>query len=142
MSVTTLEEVFLRVARGDDDRRSLEQIRNSMPSDALQTDTLQQTYEMSKELAKGEPDYFDNFENAADKNFNIAKDRETGWLFFTHFSALLKKRAIYSMRDYKGLAMEIFLPIIVVLFGLILLSVGVNNDEKSLLLEIDNYSTP
>mmetsp|Transcript_26729 Transcript_26729/g.4765 ORF Transcript_26729/g.4765 Transcript_26729/m.4765 type:complete len:126 (+) Transcript_26729:1627-2004(+) len=115
-----------------------------MPVEVREAGKFRQTYEMSQVFDDKEEDgaTFQDFENAADKNFNIAKDRVRGMLFFTHFMALLKKRAIYSMRDYKGLAMEVFLPIIVILFGLILLSVGVNLNEKSLKLEVDNYSTP
>lgn len=40
----------------------------------------------------------------------------------THSIALIKKRIIISMRDSKGLLMEIFLPILVVLLGLVLLT--------------------
>jgi hypothetical protein len=62
------------------------------------------------------------FLEPADKDFNIAEHRVKGVVFFSHFTALLRKRFIYSKRDYKGICCEIFLPIILVLLGLVLLT--------------------
>ncbi|MEE4248908.1 MAG: hypothetical protein V2I33_26350 [Kangiellaceae bacterium] len=62
------------------------------------------------------------FLEPADKDFNIAEHRVKGIVFFPHFAALLRKRLIYSKRDYKGICCEIFLPIILVLLGLVLLT--------------------
>lgn len=54
--------------------------------------------------------------------FNIAEHRDLRYKFFRHLSALIRKRVIYSIRDIKGIIFEIFLPILLVLLGLILLT--------------------
>ncbi|OMJ95245.1 hypothetical protein SteCoe_1460 [Stentor coeruleus] len=98
ISVTTLEEVFIRVSRGDEGG----------------------THEHRKSLIIENKDYeapggsvqkFDS-ELLNSDEFNIAEHRIKGVLFFSHFLALMQKRVIYSIRDIKGIVLEIFLPIV------------------------------
>ena len=109
ISVTTLEEVFIRVSRGDEGgtqehRRSL-----GVSEPVVATDS------------PTKPDKFDS-ELLNSDEFNIAEHRVKGILFFSHFMALIKKRFIFSKRDLKGIVLEIFLPIVFVVLGLILLT--------------------
>jgi ATP-binding cassette subfamily A (ABC1) protein 3 len=129
ISVTTLEEVFLRVARGDDERG----VRKSQEGKTLAPDlSKDHTTEINLTDLQG-----------PDKDFNIAEHRLKGIMFFSHFGALIKKRWIYSLRDYKGLLMEIFLPIIVITLGLALLTqFSFMTDQEKKDLTIDLYDTP
>lgn len=74
----------------------------------------------------------------ADKDFNIDEHRIKGIVFFGHFAALLRKRFIYSKRDYKAIICEVFLPILLVMLGLVLLTqVSVFTSQKSWKEEIN-----
>jgi ATP-binding cassette subfamily A (ABC1) protein 3 len=93
ISVTTLEEVFLRVGHGDDT-----------------TDNLKVKDEIKNQGdAKG--DEYDNY--------SIADDHERGMcnVFFIHMGALFRKRFNIYKRNYKGLIVEILIPVLLVLIG-------------------------
>ncbi|CAG9334834.1 unnamed protein product [Blepharisma stoltei] len=114
VSVTTLEEVFLRVARGDDN-------------------------EIAKKSHEAEKENEVQLEN----DFVLSRDRLKGSLFFSHFWALLKKRVFWSKRDMRSLVYEIFVPIILVIVGLGLMKIGDNfppTDKKH--LTESSYSQP
>lgn len=109
VSVTTLEEVFLKVARGENDDKN-------------------QIYGAA-------------FEKEID--FVLSRDRIKTSLFLNHFIALLRKRIIWTKRDIKSLAYEIFIPILLVTFGLTLMLVPspFTRPHKHS-VNIDNYDTP
>lgn len=111
ISVTTLEEVFLRVARGDDEGAK----RLSINLDKFE-EKKDDSVEMTQDLEELDTDH------AEARKFNIAQDRVRGILFFSHFWALIQKRIKYSWRDYKGFLLEIVLPLLIVIGGLILLT--------------------
>lgn len=90
ISITTLEEVFLKVAEGNDV-------------------TKRRFSRMESETQK-----VDDFE------LNSVKIKDKTSLFFVHFWALIVKRLDYFKRDKKGLVCEIILPCIVVVLGLCL----------------------
>lgn len=90
ISITTLEEVFLKVAEG----------------------TNISSLKFSKEESLS--DKIDDFE------LNKVKLRGNFTIFFTHFWALIAKRLNYFKRDKKGLVCEIILPCIIVVVGLCL----------------------
>ncbi|OMJ73736.1 hypothetical protein SteCoe_27506 [Stentor coeruleus] len=93
ISATTLEEVFLRVARGSDEKlKAKEELPDEDEDDFL-------------------------FEN----EFVLVKDRVKGSLFWSHFVSLTKKRATSSRRDFKTLLFEIFIPIVLIIIGLSLM---------------------
>ncbi|OMJ73092.1 hypothetical protein SteCoe_28294 [Stentor coeruleus] len=109
ISATTLEEVFLRVARGSDENLDNKDEKQDDDDDFL-------------------------FEN----EFVLADDRVRGSLFFDHFLTLIKKRAISSKRDFKTLLFEIFIPIILIIIGLSLMlipSILTNYSAYELTLE-------
>ena len=91
ISITTLEEVFLRVAEGND------------PSKNLKFDKK-----------KTENDEIDDF------NLASVKIKGKTALFFVHFWALFVKRLQYFKRDKKGLFCELLLPCIIIVVGLCL----------------------
>lgn len=132
ISVTTLEEVFLRVARGDQERG----VRKSQETLTMKENILDLSKEHTTQINVTD---LDN----PDKDFNIAEHRVKKMLFLSHFWALIKKRWIYSLRDYKGLLMEILLPIIVITLGLALLTqFSLFVDQEKVDLLIDLYDTP
>ncbi|CAG9326092.1 unnamed protein product [Blepharisma stoltei] len=115
VSVTTLEEVFLRVARGDDG-------------------------EINKDKEKDkEKDENVELEN----DFVLSRDRLKGSLFFIHFLTLLKKRIYWTKRDFKSLVYEIFIPIVMVIVGLGLMMIATRFPTPTKhKLTVDSYSDP
>ena len=99
ISLTTLEEVFLKVA-------SLEEDQGEDKGETLQKkDRIAQTI--------------------ADENFelNDIRVKDPVKIFFIHFWALCRKRFIYFRRDKRGFVCEIFLPIIIILAGMYLTTI-------------------
>ena len=128
ISVTTLEEVFIRVSRGDDGGHKRASIDIGK-------------HEKVEKESVGPIDKFDS-EILNSDDFNIAEHRIKGIMFFSHFLALIEKRVIYSIRDLKGIVLEICLPIVFVLLGLILLTqFSVYEDQSSRLLSLSHYES-
>ena len=124
ISVTTLEEVFIRVSRGDEGGSHDHHINRSMSDISIPKEG---TEKFDSEILNSD-------------DFNIAEHRIKGILFFSHFVALIEKRIIFSYRDLKGICMEIFLPIVFVLLGLILLTqFSVFNSQSSYTLSFSKY---
>ena len=108
ISVTTLEEVFIRVSRGDEG--GTQEHRKSLHiAEPVEAEPIPKAEKFDSEILNSD-------------EFNIAEHRVKGILFFSHFMALIKKRYIFSKRDLKGIMLEIFLPIVFVILGLILLT--------------------
>ncbi|EAS03348.1 ABC transporter family protein (macronuclear) [Tetrahymena thermophila SB210] len=92
VSITTLEEVFLKVA-------SMNENHVAQPK-RLKTKNNLGMYEDS------------------DQQSDCEKITDPSTLFLTHFWALIKKRIHYFRRDKKGLCCELILPILLIAFGL------------------------
>ena len=103
ISVTTLEEVFLKIAH----------ITKGKETESRSVDDLKSQAENK------------NFQNIDD--FDLSSVRMSGTLniFFTHFTALVLKRFHYFKRDRRGLICEVFLPILIILLGLGLLNIQI-----------------
>lgn len=129
ISVTTLEEVFIRVSRGDEGG-SQEHRKTISPSHHEEAvEELQTTEKFDSEIINSD-------------DFNIAEHRIKGILFFSHFKALIKKRIIFSIRDVKGIVLEICLPIVFVILGLILLTqFSVYSDQPQQLMSFAHYDS-
>lgn len=54
-----------------------------------------------------------------------------------HFWAIIMKRVRYFKRDIKGLMCEIFLPILIVVVGLLLMTIKFNVESPPLTLSLD-----
>ncbi len=93
ISVTTLEEVFLRVGHGDDTSEDLK---------------IKEELKNKREEAEKVEDDFSIAENAVSGACNI---------FGIHMIALFLKRFFIYRRNYKGLVIEILIPVLLVLIG-------------------------
>lgn len=89
ISVTTLEEVFIRVARGDNDLKSSKLIEAEFLNEESKDS------EVSSFYRSFDGELLDE-EDPKSMNFNIANDRLKGNLFFSHYMALMQKRIVYS----------------------------------------------
>jgi ATP-binding cassette subfamily A (ABC1) protein 3 len=95
VSLTTLEEVFLKVAQLGD--HSVQEITNS-------------------KLGRGDSKRLT--ENVLDKE--LSELRVKGSVFWMHFWALINKRYIYFKKDTKSIVCEIILPSFIIILGSIL----------------------
>ena len=95
ISVTTLEEVFLRVGHGDDTRDNDKVI---------------------DQIKRGKSKSQTDFDGA---QFSIAETQEDNGakVFATHMKALFLKRFYIYKRNYKGLIIEVLIPVLLVLIG-------------------------
>lgn len=90
ISVTTLEEVFIKVAHGSKIRVN----NDETPGKSENSSFLHTT------------------------DFVLHRDKIRTSLIFLHFLALIKKRFLITIRDVKSILFEIFIPIITVIVGL------------------------
>ena len=93
VSATTLEEVFLRVAKGDSELGDAENL--------------------------GLKDEISTLVEGAD--FVLERDKQQGGLTFKHSLALFKKRLLYTLRDKKTLGLEIIMPVFFIVVGIALM---------------------
>jgi ATP-binding cassette, subfamily A (ABC1), member 3 len=112
ISITTLEEVFLKVAK--ENNKNLNRAE-------------------SVNLMKGKVDDFDL------NNIRIKSQRD---LFFVHFRALIVKKLLYSKRDKKGLFLEMLLPMILMTVCCAVLTIKIILESPPLELLPSIYSTP
>lgn len=120
VSVTTLEEVFLKVAGGVAENRTDFQAKADLKNE-------------QKEIREEEEGEID-LESIRVKN--------PCTLFFMHFKALMLKRLIYFSRDIKGLICEVFIPIIIVVIGLMLMLIQFVTEGPWISMEVSNYEEP
>jgi len=113
VSVTTLEEVFLNVAK------------ISAPEKHYKGKNDDTNISMQDDL----------------DDYNIERDRMKGsWnLFWTHFRALILKRIQYTKRDKRGLICELLLPILMVIGGIILANSASGGELVSLAMNDNLY---
>lgn len=115
ISITTMEQVFLEVSEKNsttkDEEDNLEQIRNSSLVD----------------------NKIDNF------NLNDVRIKEPLQIFTIHFWALVVKRFNYFKRDKKGLACEVFIPCIMLIFGLYATTVENTYEDDPYVLATDLF---
>ena len=104
ISVTTLEEVFIRVGKNTEDK---------VTRDSITKFTEENEVRRSMSIAKSD-------EKNADAQL-LLKEADGGPVFFKHFSALLVKRFIYGKRDVRMLFCQVILPVLLVVLGLGLL---------------------
>jgi len=135
ISVTTLEEVFLRVAKGEDEeeddeivpenpisRRRSRKITDPVSISLADMSSINKEVYTKDEIDPDQQSLQAKLVTDQASSFNIAENRVKGIRLFSHMFALLQKRFWYSIRDLKGLMCEIFLPILVVVVGLALLT--------------------
>lgn len=116
ISVTTLEEVFIRVARGDDN--------------------MLEHGDTQEEIRHRE-------EQEREDQRLIETERETTGLFGRHMLAMLYKRFWITARDYKSMIFEIVVPLLLVLVGISFMLIAdryIDSDPYE--LSLDQYETP
>jgi len=113
LSVTTLEEVFLNVAK------------IATPEKHFQKEGGQIGIPIKDDL----------------DDYHIEEDRIRGrWTIFkTHFGALVRKRAQYTKRDKRGLICELILPVLMVIGGILIANSAYNDDVNALVLSDNMY---
>ncbi|KAL4454192.1 hypothetical protein ABPG74_012149 [Tetrahymena malaccensis] len=111
VSNTTLEQVFLKVASMNENHFILEKRQSNVKEQQSNID-----FDFSKERISG--------------RFNIFK---------THLLALMKKRLNYFKRDTRSFICELFLPIIMIVFGCLASSTTNFSDWPKLQLTFDQY---
>ena len=104
MSVTTLEEVFIRVAEG-----------TKTESKAHEGGLTGSNYRLIDPESMA----------YTDLQFKKLDDDDTFALFFRHVYALMMKRFLYNWRDVKTLFFQLIIPVIFVLLGMIVAYVAV-----------------
>jgi hypothetical protein len=117
VSITTLDEVFLLVARGDEKDK--------------------QDFQSSHFSSKNLTDLADDDERSVKSKMDL--DNEG--LFGTHMQALLKKRAANFKRDKRAWCCTTILPSIFVLVGLLVLKyAGRTGNLEALPLDLEDYN--
>ena len=118
ISVTTLEEVFLNVAKI-----------------AAPEKHYQNKKDASLDVKDKNDDSFDL------DDYNIERDRMKGSfsLFWTHFWALVKKRLNYIKRDQRGMICELILPVLMVVGGILIANAAISKEIPSLTITDDMY---
>jgi ATP-binding cassette, subfamily A (ABC1), member 3 len=120
VSITTLDEVFLLVARGERKEKEGEYLASSM--------------RFNNTVMDSETD-------SQDKSRHSRMTLEKENLFLTHLGALFRKRAANFRRDKKAWLCTTILPSIFVLIGLIIYKyAGVTRNMDSISLTIGNYN--
>eukprot|EP00743_Colponemidia_sp_Colp-15_P004647 GILK01005008.1.p1 GENE.GILK01005008.1~~GILK01005008.1.p1 ORF type:complete len:2608 (-),score=498.63 GILK01005008.1:139-7962(-) len=150
ISVTTLEEVFLKIARGEEGVKessaiiqSLQKKRSSKMVEMTSVVQVQpapgsvlQSHQ-SLQVVKGRK--VRPLAHDVDKDYSVA-NHDPGNMFFKHMRALVKKRYIYSKRDWKALFYELIIPVIVLIAGLGLLKNLASQSRPSLTFGLTNYN--
>ena len=119
VSLTTLEEVFLKVAHLGDPGLAIKQTSN-----------IYETEMQEQKIKEKQDDVIHDINNKELKDLQIKSG-----MFAMHFKALLKKRMIYFRKDIKGLFCELFIPMMVVLLGLALTKIQFMSNKPNLLLQ-------
>jgi len=127
MTTNTLEEIFLKVARGED--RGNEAVGQKL-------NQLRYSESMAKDSIKEEHTELDQY--------CIANEPEkTGCESFSiHFGAIFYKRLLINMRNWMSVINELIVPIILILFGLAMTKIPMYFDSKTRWLNMDLYPTP
>ena len=156
VGVTTLEEVFLRVGKEDEESRLTSQYSASPQS--IETPRRRKNDDEDDEEIKegGEEDdvmvrktheeksygSINDSSNGKDssevEDYSIAERYETS-VFWEHFYALIVKRLIVSFRQPKTFLLEILIPIILIISGLALANSPFFEDPPFLTLNISDY---
>jgi len=113
VSVTTLEEVFLKVARADDQRGGPDGAREDV--EEMGEEDIDAIKKKVKELAANAP--------MAEGVSGVKVGMEGSVTFRKHFYALLQKRVQYSRRDFRSFCCSIIMPVVLFAAGLTVLKV-------------------
>lgn len=136
MSVTTMEEVFLKVAAGTETINQQEHAAAvSTKDENINEGAVVHAQESSACLGTAEVD------EEKSPSFHPLK-KEEGSLFLRHMYVLLEKRYLYFSRDTKSWIYQYILPVLFVLIGAIIMSLTDYAPEQDLrVMTPDMYNT-
>ena len=142
MSVTTLEEVFIKIAKGTESNNRAEEGRDKLKK------TKSKTFDANTPMPDGSIADVDAAMEEGQSNrvamsmHDFAKiDDQPLKLFSQHIRAMVMKRYLYFSRDVKTWIYQFLLPVLFVLAGvLILLLIKFGNHEPSLTLSTSLYN--
>ena len=123
ISVTTLEEVFLRVGHGDDSNKNQEEPAK-----------IKNKADEKDSLLGGTP--HDDYSISSQPKLSFCKQ------FWQHLGALLLKRFYMYRRNIKGLMTEVFVPVILVLIGFGMTQVQFFFSQPTRTLSASLYPSP
>ena len=119
VSMTTLEEVFLKVENdGEGGTQEMEGVKRRM-TERRKSEKAEEAYSISNEQISGV--------------FNV---------FFLHLIALFVKRLILSKRSIKGLLVDLFVPIFLIILGILFSTVTFFNDSGQRVLSPTLFPNP
>eukprot|EP01038_Epipyxis_sp_PR26KG_P005748 gene5748-7937_t len=140
ISVTTLEEVFIRVGEIEDVSTPVDNnadLSQDEPANhANNTGMIDLVKNVSGSRNGSTPvkeEYVGYGESSSSPLMNKQSDQSSN-LFVKHFVALFIKRAIYAKRDRRMLVCQLVLPVLLVIAGLSLLLIRPNLSQPSLIL--------
>mmetsp|Transcript_26423 Transcript_26423/g.39214 ORF Transcript_26423/g.39214 Transcript_26423/m.39214 type:complete len:1955 (+) Transcript_26423:136-6000(+) len=157
ISVTTLEEVFIRVGKNTEDIVERESIvgfveerkrsGSAQSKDALQDKENGSAESPQKVNSSGDNDVMSPIVSA-EKSVTTDKYAGVGSLetdtdsavFFKHFRALFLKRVIYGKRDRRMFICQVVLPVLLVVLGLGLLQLQPGFNQPGLTLTPGKYN--
>lgn len=114
ISVTTLEEIFIRVGKGFDVDEKEAVIPVAQTSPMLHTSSKKENVDYSTTPSR--------------------------LIFFDHYFAQLNKRLIYGKRDTQMFICQLILPVVLVTVGLSLLLILANQTQPDLILSPNHYN--
>lgn len=113
MSVTTLEEVFINVAHGTKTQAMAENGRSKAD---------QVTHSQVKNSAVAAAEVVDpEAQESPTIQFNRLDEKNQIQFFFRHMYAMLMKRYLYFIRDTKTWLLQVFLPVLFLLAGMLIM---------------------
>eukprot|EP00903_Cladosiphon_okamuranus_P008962 g8576.t1 len=128
VSVTTLEEVFLRVANGTADVEARKEIASI---------TMQRQSSYSSAMMDAATKMGTAADGSGKEDMGIDRSKS---LFGGHMLALLKKRLLTFKRDKKMWAFIVFMPALFVLVGIMILRLVEQTDEPAILLTPTDFN--
>jgi len=151
VSVTTMEEVFLRVAHGEDrgevlgagakaaSSRRVSQKKSSGGADVTHVNVAPAA---SKKDTTGDMEEGGmHAQSLTIEDVRARARQDADNLFCRHFGALITKRACYMRRDLLAFCFQLLIPIIVVIFSLLLLRSGTPTEFPEVLLQPSGLQT-
>ena len=144
ISVTTLEEVFMRVGRGvkgdvdDVTRKSIARL-SSLRSSGYSLDEEKGGIHGDIDVDRNGSSVMHIESDGEDESSNHFYSKTRGRemerkVFWNHLKALLNKRMIYGLRDKRVFICQLLLPFLLVLLGLVLLLLAPSTDQPALSL--------
>ena len=140
ISMTTLEEVFLKLAKGDESHKVIKNM-----SDLQESNKLNKRASMSAQaIASGEEAPQSSKGGQEDKGEQASKigTRGADAGFGTHFKAIFMKRLKMAVRNPFNIVIQIIVPLIFVLFAMIAIKYGLDESANDFALDASQYNSP